>query len=98
MKKYKPLATDQGMPLYEEVEDEIIIHRKPDEDECAPYAADDSLNQKELTDLSKVDWANLSGEEFGRMLADAMENRTEEDLAAEEAQSRFLVDRSPSPT
>ena len=52
--------------------------------------------KKELTDLSKVDWANLSGEEFARLMVEAMENRTEEDIAAEEAQSRFLVDWSSS--
>jgi len=54
--------------------------------------------KKDLTDLSKVDWVNLSPQEFAQMLAEKMKNRTEVDLAAEEAQSRFLVDRSPSPT
>jgi len=54
--------------------------------------------KKELTDLSKVDWANLSPQEFAQLLAEEMENRTEEDIAAAEAQSRFLVDRNPSPT
>lgn len=53
--------------------------------------------KKELTDLSKVDWANLTPQDFARMLAEEKDNRTEEDIAAEEAQSRFLVDRSPSP-
>lgn len=54
--------------------------------------------KKELTDLSKVDWKNLTGQEFARLMVEANESMTEEDWAAEEAQSRFLVDRSPSPT
>ena len=27
--------------------------------------------KKELTDLSKVDWANLTGQEFAQLLAEA---------------------------
>ena len=54
--------------------------------------------KKELTDLSKVDWKNLTPQDFAQMLAEERDNRTQEDIAAEEAQSRFLVDRSPSPT
>jgi len=54
--------------------------------------------KKELTDLSKVDWTSLTPQDFAKMLADEKDNRTEEDLAAEEAQSRFLVDLHPSPS
>lgn len=54
--------------------------------------------KKEPTDLSKVDWANLTPQDFARMLAEEKDNRSDEDIAAEDAQSRFLVDRTPSPT
>ena len=54
--------------------------------------------EKELTDLSKLDWANLTPQKDARMQAEEKDSRTEEDMAAAEAQSKFLVERSPSPT
>ena len=39
-----------------------------------------------------MDSANLTPQEYGQMLAEEKNNRTEEGLAAEEAQSRFLVE------
>lgn len=67
---------------------------------CGRYAISREvrmIEKKELTDLSKVDWTNLSPQEFAQMLAEKNDNRTEGDLAAEEAQSRFLVDRNLLP-
>ena len=43
MKKHHPTTSDQGMPLYEEVEDVVTFHSKPDEKECASYATEDQL-------------------------------------------------------
>ena len=55
------------------------------------------MTQDEVN-LDDLDWENMSGSEFGKMLADAMENRTPEDYEAEEMQSRFLVPAKPSNT
>ena len=55
------------------------------------------MNQHD-ENLDELDWENMTGEEFGKMLAEAMENRTPEDYEAEEMQSRFLVPAKPSNT
>lgn len=52
--------------------------------------------KKELTDLSKVDWKNISAEEFARLLVEAMENMTDDEREELRAgASKYLAPVSP---
>lgn len=56
----------------------------------------DTLEARDNADLDSVDWANLSPEDFGRMLADAMENQTDEEREElRQAELKYLAPASP---